>query len=122
MQPTILIVEDEEMLLDIVTEEMQEAGYRLIGSTTGEEAVGLLRGPDRIDLLLTDIRLPGAIDGWTIAEQARVVSTSVPVIYVTGYSNEAPRQVAGSVLLKKPYRPSAIVEAARRLGVGAEPS
>jgi hypothetical protein len=39
------------------------------------------------------------------------------VIYVTGYSNEPPRRVSGSILLMKPYLPSAIVEAARQLGV-----
>lgn len=116
-RPTVLVVEDEGMLLEIVAAELEEAGFRVLPAATAEEAAGILGGGG-IDLLFTDIRLPGRLDGWDLAERARDLHPGLPVIYVTGYSAEAPRQVSDSILVMKPYRPSAIVRVARQLGVG----
>ncbi len=115
---TVLVVEDEEMLLDAVTMEFEEAGFAVLGVGTAEEAYGLLQEGRAVDLLFTDIRLPGRLDGWDLAEHARALHPALPVIYVTGYSTEQPRQVSESLLVMKPYRMTAIVSAARQLGVG----
>ncbi|GJE74759.1 response regulator [Methylorubrum suomiense] len=115
---TVLVVEDEEMLLSAVSMEFEDAGYDVLCAGTAEQAYDLLRARPRVDLLFTDIRLPGQLDGWDLAERARALQPDLPVIYVTGYSNEQPRQVAESVLVMKPYRMSAIIDVARRLGVG----
>ena len=67
--PVVLVVEDEFALCDVIADELEAAGYVVITAATGEEAVGILdRQP--IDLLLTDIRLPGIVDGWRVAEAA----------------------------------------------------
>ena len=79
--------------------------------------MALLQARREIDLLFTDIRLPGALDGWRLAEDARAMRPGLPVIYATGYTAEPPRQVPGSVFLKKPYRPSAVLKAMHELGV-----
>jgi CheY-like chemotaxis protein len=113
-----VLVEDEEMLLSAVSMEFEDAGYDVLCAGTAEQAYDLLRARPRVDLLFTDIRLPGQLDGWDLAERARALQPDLPVIYVTGYSNEQPRQVAESVLVMKPYRMSAIIDVARRLGVG----
>ncbi|HEV7440452.1 MAG TPA: response regulator [Methylobacterium sp.] len=117
-RPTILVVEDEAMLLDVVAAELADAGFRVLCAASAEEADGMLGAGAGIDLLFTDIRLPGRLDGWDLAERARALNPALPVIYVTGYSAEAPRQVSASVLVMKPYRPSAIVRVARQLGIG----
>ncbi|MER2267655.1 response regulator [Methylobacterium oxalidis] len=117
-RPRILVVEDETMLIEVVAAELEEAGYEVVTALTGEAAAAILAARLPIDLLFTDIRLPGDLDGWGVAEQARALQPDLPVIYVTGYSAEEPRQVPDSLLVMKPYRPSAIVQAARRLGVG----
>jgi CheY-like chemotaxis protein len=70
-----------------------------------------------IDLLFTDIRMPGRLTGWDVAEQARTLRPGLPVIYATGYSEDAPRLVPGARFFKKPYRAIAIIDAARELGV-----
>lgn len=114
---TILVVEDEILLVDMVTEELEEAGYRVLSALTGEEALTYLSGPDAIDLLFTDIRLPGGMDGWRVAEAARRLRPGLPVIYVTGYSVEQPRKVSGSRFMVKPYRPSMVVEAIKEFGL-----
>jgi CheY-like chemotaxis protein len=114
---SVLVVEDEPLILDIIADELNDAGFNVIQATTGEEAVAILDSTPFIDLLLTDIRLPGSVDGWGVAERARERFSKLPVIYVTGYSGKPIRQVPDSILLMKPYRPSAVVKAARGLGV-----
>ena len=114
---TVLVVEAEEMLLNAVSMEFEDAGFAVLRAGTAEEAYGLLQQSKTVDLLFTDIRLPGQLDGWDLAEHARALQPDLPVIYVTGYSAEEPRQVAESVLVMKPYRMAAILTAARSLGV-----
>ena len=118
---SVLVVEDEPLILDIVADELNDAGFEVLQATTGEEAVAILEKAQSVDLLLTDIRLPGVLDGWGVAERARQRFAGLPVIYVTGYSGEPARQVPDSILMMKPYRPSAVVKAAQGLGVRATP-
>ncbi|WP_158811815.1 response regulator [Beijerinckia sp. L45] len=119
---SVLVVEDEPLILDIVADELNDAGFHVLQATTGEEAVAILEGNQAVDLLLTDIRLPGLLDGWGVAERARERFTTLPVIYVTGYSGEPARQVPDSILIMKPYRPSAVVKAAQGLGIRGTPT
>lgn len=113
--PTILVVEDEWLVRDVVARELEDAGYTVLESDSAERALEVLRERE-VDLLFTDIRLPG-IDGWSLAEEARILRPDLPVIYATGYTVEQPRQVPESFFLNKPYRPSAVVKVAERLGV-----
>ena len=78
MRPTVLMVEDEMLLGNVVADELEEAGYRVLSAMTGEEALALLEGAEPIDLLFTDIRLPGLIDGWHLAEAARRLRPDSP--------------------------------------------
>lgn len=115
---TILAVEDEALLLDVLTAELEDYHYRVLQAPTGEAALSILRDNfDAIDLLVTDIRLPGPADGWTVAEEARRLRPDLPVIYVTGYAAQSQREVPGSILIPKPYRPAAIAATAKKLGV-----
>ena len=117
---TILVVEDEVLLLQLLSEELEEFGYRVVPTMRGDEALSELRAaPETVDLLITDIRLPGTLDGWAIAEEARRIKPDLPVIYVTGFSANAPREVPGSILIPKPYRLATIIKAAGQLGVDA---
>ena len=70
---------------------------------------------DRIDILFTDIRLPGSLDGWEVARVARRARAALPVIYATGYTVDRMAEVPGAIFLHKPYQPSTIVETIRRL-------
>ena len=113
---TILAVEDEAMLLSVLADELQDSGYHVLCAGTGEDALSVLHANlTAIDLLVTDIRLPGEIDGWGIAEEARRLRPDLPVIYVTGFFSHPSREVSGGMLIIKPYRPSAVVRAAQKL-------
>lgn len=59
----VLIVEDEVMLLDVITAHLEEVGYDVIPAVTAEIALDILQRGDPVDILFTDIRLPGAMDG-----------------------------------------------------------
>ncbi|TWB64609.1 hypothetical protein [Bradyrhizobium sacchari] len=74
------------------------------------------------DVLVTDIRLPGRVDGWQIAERCREQDLELAVIYAAGFSPVAPRPVSGSLLLQKPYDPAEIVKAVKTMGRRASPN
>lgn len=120
-RPLVLVVEDEVLLSDIIADELEDAGYRVITSVTGEEGLTILEGPDPVELLFTDIRLPGKVDGWRLAEAARHLRPGLPIVYATGYTLEQPREVPGSRFLTKPYRPSTVVQVFAQLGVVGQP-
>ncbi len=113
--PTILVVEDDPLVRSMIVWELRDAGYAVL-EATGEAALAVLR-QGRVDLLFTDIRLSAGLDGWSVAEEARALHPGLPVIYATGYTVEQPRVVPGGIFLHKPYRPSAVIDAARSLGV-----
>ena len=113
---TVLVVEDEVLIREILARELEDAGYAVLEAETGEQALSLLRiWQDRIDWLFTDIRLPGGIDGWRLAEEFRLSHPLRPVVYATAFSEEWPQQVPGSIFLRKPYRPAQVAAAFRRL-------
>ncbi|MBO1021389.1 response regulator [Methylobacterium sp. SD274] len=113
----ILIVEDEVMLLDVITAHLEEVGYDVIPAVTAEIALDILQRGDPVDILFTDIRLPGAMDGWQLAEAARDIRPALPVIYATGFSHTPPRMVGGAVFFPKPYRAAAVIRAIKGFGV-----
>ena len=90
-------------------------GSREPPSRRNSGAARILNSPHRIDILFTDIRLPGSLDGWEVARVARRARTALPVIYATGYTVDRMAEVPGAIFLHKPYQPSTIVETIRRL-------
>lgn len=85
-----------------------------MGAETGE-ALSIIESGRMVDVLFTDFRLPGELDGWRLAATVRQAMPELPVIYTSGHAIERGAAVPGSVFLKKPYRPSAITETIRTL-------
>ena len=83
----------------------------MVEAETGDRAVALLSESEPVDVLFTDIRLPGSFDGWDVAERYREAHPSLPVIYATGYAPGEHRLVPGSIFIRKPYRCSVILKA-----------
>jgi CheY-like chemotaxis protein len=86
---------------EFVPEALRDEGFQVIHASSGEEALAWCR-QQVADVLVTDIRLPGPIDGWQVAERCREHDPELPVI-----SPSAPRPVSGSLLLQKPCLPEA---------------
>jgi CheY-like chemotaxis protein len=110
----ILVVEDEALVRIMAVDALEEAGFEVIEAITGEEAMERCR-EQVADALFTDIKLPGKIDGWDIAEHCRTVNPNIPVIYATGFSLAEHRRVPGSRFFQKPYHPEEVINAVRDL-------
>jgi CheY-like chemotaxis protein len=83
--PHILLVEDEAFLRELVMEGLQDAGFSVLEASDGTSGVQALQSDQRIDVLLSDIKLPD-IDGYQVAEAARNLRPGVKVILMTGYA------------------------------------
>jgi CheY-like chemotaxis protein len=112
---TILVVEDEWLLRLEIVSELQREGWTVLESSTAEDALNMIDEGQKIDLLITDIRLAGTLNGWDVAEGWRKVKAELPVIYTSGNTVNEARKVPGSVFLSKPCRISEIVEVSRKL-------
>lgn len=111
----VLMVEDEAFLLEVITADLEDAGFEVTPAPTAEIAIALLEDGLAVDLLFTDIRLPGRMDGWHLGEAARALRPGLPIIYATGFTTTPPRLTEASMFFSKPYRASAIVRAIREL-------
>lgn len=104
MNKSVLLVEDEVLLREATSEDLQDLGYEAICAQSAAEAWDILQTGVQLVALITDIRMPGDWDGWELARQARALRPQLGVIYVSGYSEAQHQPVEGGVYLKKPYR------------------
>jgi signal transduction histidine kinase/CheY-like chemotaxis protein len=86
---TVLVVDDEPTVRMLVAEVLQELGYTAIEVADGSAGLQVLRSDQRIDLLITDVGLPGAINGRQVADGARAVRPDLKVLFITGYAENA---------------------------------
>jgi CheY-like chemotaxis protein len=115
---TILVVEDEWPVRQIIVDYLEAAACTVIEAADGETAVAILRQRDGIDAVFTDIRLGRTLDGWDVGEVARETHRDLPVVYTSGAVITPERPVPGSVFLGKPYRPEKVFETCRSLCEG----
>lgn len=119
-RPTVLIVEDNYLLLEMLTQLCEQEGIVVLAASSGEAALTMLRdGRTAIDWLFTDINLPGLIDGWTVASAYRERHPQRPVIYASASAPQERRSVAGSIYIRKPFQIREILALARMMA-GAE--
>ena len=86
---TVLVVDDEPTVRMLVTEVLEDLGYRAIEATDGVAGLQVLQSDVRIDLLVTDVGLPGGMNGRQVADAARVVRPNLKVLFITGYAENA---------------------------------
>jgi PAS domain S-box-containing protein len=114
---TILCVEDDAIVRDFVTLQLQALGYKTISSTNAMEALTAVRSGVQVDLVFTDIIMPGSMDGWKLAELIKQMRPGMKVLYTTGYSDVSSERIgsaAGVLLLEKPYRLSRLAQMIRQ--------
>jgi PAS domain S-box-containing protein len=85
---TVLVVEDEPVVRAVILEMLQEQGYRTREAVDGPAGLRILRDPERIDLLVTDVGLPG-MNGRQLADQARETRPDLKILFITGYAESA---------------------------------
>ena len=103
---TILVVEDEHVVRDLIVEVLQELGYRVLQAVDGPAGLRILRTSARIDLLVTDVGLPG-LNGRQLADQARETRPSLKVLFITGYAETVASASGfldpGMAMITKPF-------------------
>ncbi|RAK53001.1 hybrid sensor histidine kinase/response regulator [Phenylobacterium deserti] len=105
-QEVVLVVEDETAVRDLVIEVLSELGYRTLEATDGPSGLQVLQSDKRIDLLVTDVGLPG-LNGRQLADAARAVRPELKVLFMTGYAEAATRASGfldlGMQMITKPF-------------------
>jgi two-component system, OmpR family, response regulator len=119
---TILVVEDEPITREILVRYFERTGFLTLSCSTGEEALSMLRTDGAgIDWLLTDINLPGCIDGWVVGAEFHLRYPLRPVIYASACAPTLKSNMAGGVYVPKPYSPAKIVEIIKQMTAQDEP-
>ncbi len=86
---TVLVIDDEETVRMLVAEVLGDAGYNVIEAPDGPSGLEILRSDRRIDLLVSDVGLPGGMNGRQVADAARVSRPDLKVLFITGYAENA---------------------------------
>lgn len=106
-QGTVLVVEDEPMVQTMIVGQLTRLGYSVVAASTGPEGLEQLKTRPDIDLLFTDMMMPGGLDGYQLAEMARQENPDIRVILSSGYSDRLAgareRTPEGYWILTKPY-------------------
>ena len=114
----VLFVEDEFLIRMLMAEVLRDEGFEVIEAANGSQAVAVIDGPEGFDLLLTDVQMPGPMDGIQVAIHARQRNPHVPVVVVSGRPDSALR-LAGlasrSAFVSKPYDFAALVRTVRHM-------
>ncbi|HBN14509.1 MAG: hypothetical protein CMQ46_14025 [Gammaproteobacteria bacterium] len=114
--PVVLIVEDDELVLQYAERQFRELGYQVLAANHGEQALDMLRqrvtANKPVDLLFTDVRMSDGMNGPQLAREATMIQADLPVMFTSGYTEDAFDQESGSpghlpagtLFLSKPWR------------------
>jgi len=109
---TVLVVEDEVLIREVVAEELQEAGFTVVVARHADQAIAILEARQDINLVFTDIDMPGSMDGLKLAAAVRDRWPPVHIIITTG--KVRPLEIpANALFIPKPYVGRVVVAAMR---------
>jgi PAS domain S-box-containing protein len=104
---TVLVIDDEALVRGLIVEVLEENGYRALEAGDGPSGLRILQSDLRIDLLITDVGLPGGMNGRQVADAARVARPGLKVLFITGYAENAAvgngHLDAGMEIVTKPF-------------------
>ncbi len=119
---TVLVVDDEATVRMLVTETLEELGYAAIEARDAQSGLQILQSPARVDLLITDVGLPG-LNGRQLADAARVLRPDLRVLFMTGYAHNAAvgngALEHGMEIITKPFALAALAKKIRDMIEGA---
>jgi PAS domain S-box-containing protein len=118
-QETILVVEDDDRVRQLTIRRLELIGYRVLEARDGPSAIAILEGGDTIDLVFTDLIMPGGLSGREVALRARELRPGIKVLLTSGYAEELVHgdglQREQLKVLRKPYQRTDLVAALREV-------
>jgi PAS domain S-box-containing protein len=105
---TVLLVEDEQDVREMTAEHLRDLGYRVLEAEEGAAALRLVQAGAHLDLLVSDVGLPGGMNGRQLADLVRERRPDLPVILITGYT--AGQEMSGMEIVHKPFDPVTFAE------------
>ena len=117
MPDRVLVVEDEDLVRQTVVDVLTHAGFQVDEADTGDDAAKMIDA-DGYSLILTDINMPGRLDGIDLAAHARSKEPGLPIVFFSGRPDSLARAAASgnrTAVIRKPYSPEAIIGAVRDL-------
>ena len=115
---TILVAEDDDSVRASAVTQLSELGYRVLAVANGEAALEILKRGEHVDLLFTDVVMPGALNGRRLANRAQELNPALAVVFTSGYTENAiihhGRLDEGVTLLSKPYRRVQLADTIRK--------
>jgi CheY-like chemotaxis protein len=116
MTYSILVVEDEDDVRELVSTSLRNRGFSVLSVPNAEVALQILMEQVKFDLLFTDIVMPGAMDGFELAERAKRIQPELKILYATGFSHVSRRAATElhGKLIQKPYRPDELAREVRQ--------
>jgi CheY-like chemotaxis protein len=118
---SVLLVEDEVLISRLVADWLSQRGFAVHEAASAEEAMHYLDSGAPVDLLFTDVNLPGGMDGAQLAQQVRQRRPELPVVYTSGRarSSDIGALVPRSIFVPKPYDPEDVCTLLTRLTAAA---
>jgi CheY-like chemotaxis protein len=117
----VLLVEDEEIVRRVTTAMLRSLGYEVTAVATAEDALTLLAGGVRPDVLVSDVVMTG-MDGPTLVDEAREIVPDLAVLFVSGYPAEMLRDRTDETVLTKPFTPTELADRIERVRRTAVPA
>ena len=114
---SVLLVEDEALISALVVDWLTESGFAVHEAATADAALAYLDAGNPVDVLFTDINLPGRMNGAELAARARALRPDLPIVYASGRfrAGDIGPLVPRSLFVPKPYHPQAICTLLARL-------
>ncbi|QJE00703.1 PAS domain-containing protein [Massilia forsythiae] len=105
-KPCVLVVEDNDDVRELAESVLGLEGYAVLAAPSGEQALALLERGERVDLLFTDVIMPGGMTGLELVEKAHALRPGLAVLVTTGYMDDLPERgrASGLTILAKPYK------------------
>ena len=102
---SILFVEEEPLIREMVSEALRDFGYNVEEASDGPEAIQLLEGPNHFDVLVSDVSMPKGVSGIDLACKAKETQPDMRLVLASGFAkSQLPEIPDGVILLSKPYR------------------
>jgi CheY-like chemotaxis protein len=117
MSRCVLVVEDEALVNMFITSELRAAGHEVLTAFDADEAIRILEERNDIDLVFTDIQMPGSMDGLKLAAAVKLRWPPIRILVTTGKAVPTPEQMpAGSAVIPKPYKIQDVLKAVHGSG------